>query len=143
MNKEKLNTNFDINAKYEDMIQNSKEIIDRYNQTHDGSCETPNYICLAYDVKNYLSKLQKENQTNKTIIEIQVKRIYELEHTLEELKKWLEEQTDYLIEIDGQSIPLKDNFEFCSMNELYQTGKYSGFKEVLDKIKELEEGVRY
>ena len=50
------------------------------------------------------------------------------------LNNWLEEQVKYLTEIDGQNIPLNDNFKFCSMNELYQTGKYSGFKETLEKI---------
>lgn len=50
------------------------------------------------------------------------------------LNNWLEEQVKYLTEIDGQNIPLNDNFKFCSMNELYQTGKYSGFKEALEKI---------
>lgn len=63
-----------------------------------------------------------------------------LEKNWNELKKWLEEQKDYLTEIDGQNIPLNDSFEFCSMNELYQTGKYSGLKDTLDKMQELENG---
>ena len=63
-----------------------------------------------------------------------------LQNNWNELKKWVEEQKEYLTKIDGQNIPLKDSFEFCSMNELYQTGKYSGFKESLDKMQELEQG---
>lgn len=65
--------------------------------------------------ENQIKLLQQENQTNKTIIEKQVKRIYELEHTLEELKKYLED--------DWSSV----NGEIAS-------------KLILDKIKELEEG---
>lgn len=62
-----------------------------------------------------------------------------LQHNWDELKKWLEEQKDYLTEIDGQHIPLNDSFKFCSMNELYQTGKYSGLKDTLGKMQEIEE----
>ena len=64
----------------------------------------------------------------------------QLQNNWNELKKWLEEQKDYLTKIDGQHIPLNDSFEFCSMNELYQTGKYSGFMESFEKMKELEQG---
>ena len=66
--------------------------------------------------------------------------IEQLQNNWNELKKWLEEKIDYLTKIDGQNIPLKDSFEFCSMNELYQTGKYSGFKESSEKMQELEQG---
>ena len=64
--------------------------------------------------------------------------ITKLQNNWNELKKFIEEKIDYLTKIDGQNIPLKDSFEFCSMNELYQTGKYSGFKESLEKMQELE-----
>lgn len=57
-----------------------------------------------------------------------------LKDNRDKLNNWLEERVKYLTEIDGQNIPLNDNFKFCSMNELYQTGKYSGFKETLEKI---------
>lgn len=63
-----------------------------------------------------------------------------LQNNWNELKNWLEEQKDYLTEIDGQNIPLNDSFKFCSMNELYQTGKYSGLKDTLDKMQEMENG---
>lgn len=109
---------------------------------------------ISYELQ--IMELQQENKklrekykaTNKGLKKVLSKRLkwkrryYKEKYIRKELKKWLEEQTDYLTEIDGQSIPLKDNFEFCSMNELYQTGKYSGFKDALDKIKELEEGVK-
>ena len=64
--------------------------------------------------------------------------ICKLQNNWNELKKWLEEQTEYLTKIDGQNIPLNDSFKFCSMNELYQTGKYSGLKDTSDKMQELE-----
>ena len=60
--KEKINPNFDINAKYEDMINTAIQIIEHHEFVSNGSCEPPNYICLAYDVKNYLPKLQQENK---------------------------------------------------------------------------------
>ena len=62
MNEERLNPYFDINAKYEDMILRGKSIVEHYLSVSDGDGEAPDYICLAYDVKNYLPKLQQENQ---------------------------------------------------------------------------------
>ena len=66
------------------------------------------------------------------------KEINRLNNIIDELEKWLKEQIDYLTKIDGQNIPLKDGFEFCSMNELYQTGKYSGLKDSIEKLQELK-----
>lgn len=62
----------------------------------------------------------------------------QLKDRIDKLEKWLKEQIDYLTKIDGQNIPLKDGFEFCSMNELYQTGKYSGLKDSIEKLQELK-----
>lgn len=62
MSEEKNNSNFDINTKYEDMINISQRIIEHHEFVSDGSCEPPNYICLAYDVKNYLPDLLRENE---------------------------------------------------------------------------------
>lgn len=75
-------------------------------------------------------KIDMQKELNKTITR--------LLNNWNELKKCIEEKIDYLTKIDGQNIPLKDSFEFCSMNELYQTGKYSGFKESLEKMQEME-----
>lgn len=69
-----------------------------------------------------------------------IKELEQLQNNWNELKKCIEEKIDYLTKIDGQNIPLKDSFEFCSMNELYQTGKYSGFMESFEKMQELEQG---
>ena len=82
MDVEKLNPNFDINAKYEDIMNVSKRIVEHHEFVSDGSCDPPSYICLAYDIKNYLPKLQQENR---------------------ELKKQLHEssiETQHLIEKD-------------------------------------------
>lgn len=65
-----------------------------------------------------------------------------LEKVLDEIREYIKEQIDYLTKIDGQNIPLNDKFKFCSMNELYQTGKYSGFKEVQDKLEEILDKVK-
>ena len=62
MEEERLNPYFDINAKYEDMVLRAKSIVEHHLLVSDGDGEAPDYICLAYDVKNYLPKLQQENQ---------------------------------------------------------------------------------
>ena len=67
-----------------------------------------------------------------------LEKIYKNSDNWNELKRWLEERINYLTKIDGQHIPLNDSFEFCSMNELYQTGKYSGLSDTLEKMQELE-----
>ena len=66
MNNEEYNPDFDINAKYESMIKTAIEIV-KYHS--DNNCEPPSYISLACDVKNYLPKLQKENQELKKQLE--------------------------------------------------------------------------
>ena len=66
MNNEEYNPDFDINAKYESMIKTAIEIV-KYHS--DNNCEPPSYISLACDVKNYLPKLQKENQELKNQLE--------------------------------------------------------------------------
>ena len=85
--------------------------------------------CLKADVYDDEKRLLKANAITKFL---------NLYNNWNELKKYIEEKIDYLTKIDGQNIPLKDSFEFCSMNELYQTGKYSGLKESLEKMQELE-----
>ena len=68
MNRRIFNPNFDINAKYREMINVSKRIVEHHEFISDGSCEPPMFVCLAYDVKNYLPKLFEENQKLKNSI---------------------------------------------------------------------------
>lgn len=69
MDREKTNPSFDINAKYEEMINVSKRIVEHHEFVTDGTCEPPIFVSLAYDVKNYLPKLLKENHRLKSEIE--------------------------------------------------------------------------
>ena len=61
MSENRLNTNFDINARCQSMIEEAKKIIKVYLETSNLYEEDGRYN-LAYDVKNYLPKLQQENQ---------------------------------------------------------------------------------
>lgn len=65
MDREKVNPNFDINSKYENMINVSKRIVEHHEFVTDGTCEPPMFVNLAYDVKNYLPKLLEEKQLYK------------------------------------------------------------------------------
>lgn len=76
MDREKLNSNFDINAKCEDMIKTSEMIVDKYQCIIDRGYEPSIYVSLAYDVKNYLSKLLKENQKYKEVIDKAIDKLY-------------------------------------------------------------------
>lgn len=69
MDKEKVNPNFDISAKCKDMITTSEMIVDRYQSIIDRGYEPSIYASLAYDVKNCLPKLLKENHRLKSEIE--------------------------------------------------------------------------
>lgn len=69
MDREKVNLNFDINSKYENMINVSKRIVKHHKFVTNGTCEPPIFICLAYDVKNYLPKLLEEKQKYKGIVD--------------------------------------------------------------------------
>lgn len=69
MKKEKANPNFDINAKYEDMVNISKRIVEHHEFVTDGTCEPLMFVSLAYDVENYLPKLLKEKQKYKDIVD--------------------------------------------------------------------------
>ena len=70
MDREKVNPNFDINSKYEEMINVSKKIVEHHEFVTDGTCEPPIFVSLAYDVENYLPKLLKEKQKYKDIVDI-------------------------------------------------------------------------
>ena len=95
--------------------------------------EQIDYIKKAVDHVDFLTGGSRNSKTKQIIEELQQENS-QLKERNNKLEQWLNEQIDYLTKIDGQRIPLNDNFEFCSMNELYQTGKYSGFKECLEKI---------
>lgn len=69
MDKERNNDTLDINAKYKDMMYVSKRIVEHHEFVTDGSCEPPIFVCLAYDVKNYLPKLLEENEELKKQLE--------------------------------------------------------------------------
>lgn len=87
---EEKNSNFDINAKYEDMINTSHRIIEHHEFVSDGSCEPPLYICLAYDIKNYLPKLQQENQELKK----QLSNSHQMKNQQKEFIAWLENKAN-------------------------------------------------
>lgn len=62
MEEERINPNFNINAKYESMIEEANKIIKVYLETTNLYEEDGRYN-LAYDVKNYLPKLLEENKS--------------------------------------------------------------------------------
>lgn len=78
MSREILNSNFNVDAKYEDMLNASKRIVEYHEFVSNGSCEPPSYICLAYDVKNYLPKLLEENQEQKEVMAKAIKELFNL-----------------------------------------------------------------
>ena len=96
MDREKLNSNFDINAKYEDMIKTSEMIVDKYQCIIDRGYEPSIYVSLAYDVKNYLSKLLKENQKLKKDFNKVVHESTEFESKVYELEAQQKEFIEYL-----------------------------------------------
>ena len=128
MGVEKLNPNFDINAKYEDIINVSKRIIEHHEFVSDGSCEPPSYICLAYDIKNYLPKLQQENQELKKQLEKKYKKVGTLTGELlyEENTKLINQQKEFIewLEKEIEAIENKLN----RYNELVKQGKETDFE---------------
>ena len=123
---EEKNSNFDINTKYEDMINTSQRIIEHREFVSDGSCEPPNYICLAYDVKNYLPDLLRENQELKK----QLSNDHQIKNQQKEFIEWLE-------------IRIKDRDKVRKMHELYSlseerlSSQYFILQDVLSKYKEI------
>ena len=63
-NVENFNPDFDINAKYEDMIERAKHNVDLYLETGK-DCSN---ISLSYDIKNYLPLALEELQRLNNII---------------------------------------------------------------------------
>lgn len=152
MNKEKHNPNFDINAKYEDIINNSKKIAELHEFVSDGSCEPPSYICLAYDVKNYLPRLIKENQELKEQLEVgeqqyndlveekenlqeQLSNSHQIKNQQKEFIEYLENEIKYWEEQEQQWIKLGFiKFGGEANNKII-------FKKVLSKYKEIIGGL--
>ena len=93
---------------------------------------------FQYYCYKYITNLQQETETNKTIIEKQVKRIYELEWEKEKLKKWLEERK-YILAKSVSHIYEDSLGHSKFVNEEI----FEELTRVLDKIKELEEGVKW
>lgn len=136
MGVEKLNPNFDINAKYEDIINVSKRIIEHHEFVSDGSCEPPSYICLAYDIKNYLPKLQQENQELKKQLEKKYKKVGALTGELlyEENTKLINQQKEFIRWLE-QNI---ENEEYCYLAQNPgERCRKDVFEEALSKYKEI------
>lgn len=122
MNEEIKSKNFDINAKYEDMILNAKSIVEHHLFVSDGSCEAPVYINLAYDVKNHLPTLIKEFQQLKSVNSYSKRMLYKinkdrleanqrllkenqkLKDNWNKLKEWLEKTQINKVDIDEWTI---------------------------------------
>ncbi len=102
---EEKNINFDINAKLKSMVDVAKHIVK--NHKPNDNCEPIEEVCLAYDVLNYLPKLQQEKQ---------------------ELIEWLEEE----IKVATKK-GLYEYYEGAEIDVLYI--KLFALKEVLNKIK--------
>lgn len=88
MNEERINLNFDINAKCQSMIEEANKIIKVYLETTNLYEEDGRYN-LAYDVKNYLPKLQQENQRLKENYKSIDKSMAELMEEKQQLKEQL------------------------------------------------------
>lgn len=107
MNEDIINPNFDINAKCQSMIEEANKIIKVYLETSN-LYEDDGRYSLAYDVKNYLPKLQQENKILKKQLEHNSKinvsdhkyasqkedEAITYKHIIDELEKWLEEEID-------------------------------------------------
>ena len=94
MNKERLNPHFNINAKYEAMIRDSKEIVKHY-LSKESNGEPNEGVCLAYDVKNYLPSLLEENNQLK-------ERITYLERSCERKEETIINERDENIELSNK-----------------------------------------
>ena len=103
MNEEIKSKNFDINAKYEDMILNAKSIVEHHLFVSDGSCEAPVYINLAYDVKNHLPTLIKEFQQLKSVNSFSKRTLYKInKDRLDANQRLLKENQKLKIEISAR-----------------------------------------
>ena len=87
MKEERINPNFNINAKYESMIEEANKIIKVYLETTNLYEEDGRYN-LAYDVKNYLPKLLEENKS----LQSQLK---EKEEVMKEAINYIDDNTYY------------------------------------------------
>ncbi len=134
MSEENNNPNFDVNSKYQDMIKTSEMIVDKYQSIIDKGYEPSIYVSLAYDVKNYLPKLFKENQKLKKDFNKAVhkstefeSKVYELEAQQKEFIKYL---TSTIEELEC------DDFDDERMKELLLQNIIT-YKEILSKYKEI------
>lgn len=95
MKEERINPNFDINAKYESMLENAKSIVEHYKKENSNS-DCSNKVALAFDVVNYLPVLQSQLKAREEVIkeareyankEIRFVNMQEYENLLEILSK--------------------------------------------------------
>lgn len=136
MDREKLNSNFDINAKCEDMIKTSEMIVDKYQSIIDKGYEPSIYVSLAYDVKNYLPKLFKENQKLKKDFNKAVHKSTEFESKVYELETQQKEFIEYLKnEIKETSKKWGNVLTNKSLHDVAMTIR--AYKEILSKYKEI------
>ena len=113
---ERINPNFDINAKCQSMIEEANKIIKVYLETSNLYEDDGRYN-LAYDVKNYLPKLQQENKHYK--------------HIIDELEKWLKEEMNIYDEA-------RKMHEEYSVPEERCNAKYYTTLKALNKLQELK-----
>lgn len=67
MKEERINPNFNINAKYESMLENAKSIVEHYKKENSNS-DCSNKVALAFDVVNYLPVLQSQLKAKEEVI---------------------------------------------------------------------------
>ena len=97
MKEERINPNFNINAKYESMIEEANKIIKVYLETTNLYEEDGRYN-LAYDIKNYLPKLLEENKSLQSQLKAKEEVIKEALDKIETLRmeKWTIMGTDIM-----------------------------------------------
>ena len=125
-NEETLNPNFNINAKYEYMIERAKHNIDLYLETGKDCSD----ISLSYDVKNYLPNALKEIERLNNIIKEKSLLLIEFQDMEQKLK-----EKDNIINELKQKNNLAENILY---DYLYNDGKIT--KEKYEQFKGLKEG---
>ena len=109
MKEERINPNFNINAKYESMIEEANKIIKVYLETTNLYEEDGRYN-LAYDVKNYLPKLLEENKSLQSQLKAKEEAEKEFKKyvAMKDQQKELEEKKK---DIENQLLKQKEEIE--------------------------------
>lgn len=148
MNKEIINSNFDINAKCQSMIEQANKIIKVYLETSN-LYEDDGRYSLAYDVKNYLPKLQQENkqlkeQNKKEFADYTKFKQEQYDEYLEKSNKLIKGKQHYKHIIDELEKWLEERIDMCFTTipdyEIYITRQEEKhiLQEVLNKLQELK-----